>query len=160
VRPGEPGGGDDPVDRHRRVGQCDVVAHRAVEQDVVLQDNTDLSAKPGGVDHRQIYPVDKNPPPFRDVEALDQLGERAFARARGADDADDLSGRHLEADIRQYLRRIDPVTEGDVLESNIAADRRQGGAHWVETRLRHSVEDIAEPLHREARLVEVLPHLR
>ena len=48
---------------------------------------------------REIDAVDQHAAALRHVEPLDQLGERALARARGADDADDLAGRDLEADV-------------------------------------------------------------
>src|SRR5215470_2332083 len=52
--------GDDAVHLHPRIGQRDVVAHRAIEQDVLLQDDADLSAEPGRVDHRQIDAFDQD----------------------------------------------------------------------------------------------------
>ena len=89
--------GDDALHRHGRVGERDVVAHRTVEQHVLLQHDADLAPQPGGVDHREIDAVDQHAPALRHVEPLDQLGERALARARRADDADDLAGRHAES---------------------------------------------------------------
>ena len=71
------------------IGERDVLAHRAVEQDVLLQHDADLPAQPGGVDRREIDAVDQHAAALGHVEALDQLGERALARARAADDADD-----------------------------------------------------------------------
>ena len=75
------------------IGERDVVAHRAVEQHVLLQHDADLAAQPGRIDHGEIDAVDQHAAALGHVEALDQLGERALARARGADDADDLAGR-------------------------------------------------------------------
>ena len=105
VRAGELGRGDDPLDRHGRIGERDIVADRAVEQHVLLQHDADLAAQPGGVDHGEIDAVDQHAAAFRHVKPLDQLGERALARARGADDADHLAGRDGEADVVQDLRR-------------------------------------------------------
>ena len=64
------------------------------------------------------------------------------------DDADDLAGRHVEAHIVQHFRRVDAVAEGHVLEGDLATDRRQRGAPRAEARLRHGVEDVAEPRDR------------
>jgi hypothetical protein len=47
-----------------------------------------------------------------------------------------------------------------MLDDDVAADRRQGGSRRIEGRLRRGIQDIAEALHRQARLVEILPHLR
>ena len=42
----------------------------------------------------EVDAVDEHAPTLRHVQSLGELGERALARARGADDADDLAGRH------------------------------------------------------------------
>ncbi len=70
------------------IGERDVVADGAVEQHVLLQHDADLAPQPGDVDHGEIDAVDQHAPALGHVEPLDQLGERALARARGADDAD------------------------------------------------------------------------
>src|SRR5216683_2625638 len=67
MRAGELGDGDDPLDRHRWLGQCDVVAHRAVEQHILLQHDPDLPAQPGDVGHREIDPIDEDTSALRDV---------------------------------------------------------------------------------------------
>ena len=69
-------------------------------------------------------------------------------------------GDHAEADIVQHFRRVDAVAEGDMFEGDLAADRRQCGTPRTEARLRHGVEDVAQPSDRQAGLMEVLPHLR
>ncbi len=88
VRAGELGGGDDALHRRRRIGERDVVADGAVEQHVLLQHDADLAPQPGDVDHGEIDAVDQHAPALGHVEPLHELGERALARARGADDAD------------------------------------------------------------------------
>src|SRR5262249_16159544 len=71
---------DDALHRHGRVGARDILAHRAVEQHVLLQDDADLAAQPGRVDHGEIHAVDQDTPALRNVEALDELGEGALTR--------------------------------------------------------------------------------
>src|SRR6516162_11770516 len=93
-------------------------------------------------------------PALRDVKALDQLGERAFARTRRADDADDLPGRHAETEIVQNLRPIDAVAKRGVLEHDVAANRGEGGAGWVVRGLRRGVENVAETGDGEPRLMK------
>src|SRR5215813_21868 len=146
-------------DRHRAVGERDVVAHRAVEQDALLRHHADLTAQPGWIDHADIDAVDQNPSTRRRVEPLDQLGESALAGARRTDDADDLPGGNLETDVVQHFRPVDPVAEGDVLERDVAPDGRQPGLAGPVDRLRLSVENVAQPRHGEPGLVEVLPDL-
>ena len=66
----------------------------------------------------------------------------------------------LQTDVVQDFRPIDAVAEGDVLERDVAADRRQRGAARIVGGLGRRVEDVAEPRDRQARLLEILPDLR
>ena len=66
----------------------------------------------------------------------------------------------LKADVVQHFRPVDAVAERDVLEHDVAADGRQRGARRIEGRLGRRVEDVAEPRHRQPRLMEILPDLR
>src|SRR5262249_59772373 len=109
-----------------RVGERNIVAYRAVEQHVFLQHDAQLPTQPSGIDDGKVDAVDQHAPTLRHVESLGKLGERTLARARGPDDADDLTGRHVETDVMQHFRPIDTVAEGDVPEGDVAADRREG----------------------------------
>ena len=160
MRAGELGRRDDALDRHAGIGERDVVADRAVEQDVVLQHDAQLAPQPRAVDHGEIDAVDQHAAALGDIEPLDELGERALAGAGRPDNADDLTRRNAETDVVQNLRPIDAVAKRDMLENDVAADRRQRRAAGVEGRLGRRIENIAEPRHREPRLVEILPHLR
>ena len=91
VRAGERGRGHDALDRHGRVGERDVLADRAVEEHVLLQHDADLAAQPGRIDDGEIDAVDQHASAFGHVQPLHDLGERALARARGADDSDRLA---------------------------------------------------------------------
>ena len=62
------------------VGEGDILAHRAVEKHVLLQDDADLAAQPCRVGHGEIHAVDQDAPALRDVEALDKFRDRALAR--------------------------------------------------------------------------------
>src|SRR5262245_57751553 len=53
--------GNDPFDRHRAVRQRNIVAHRAIEQDALLQHDADLPTQPGWIDDAEIDAVDQNP---------------------------------------------------------------------------------------------------
>ena len=72
---------DDRLHRDAGVGQRDVFANRSVEQEVFLQDHADLAAQPRCVDEGEVDAVDQHAALGRHVEALDQAGERALARA-------------------------------------------------------------------------------
>ena len=94
------------------------------------------------------------------VEPLNEFGERALARTRRPDDADHLPGRHIEGDVVQDFRSVDAIAEGDVIERDVAADRRQPRARGRIGRLGGGVEDVAQPRDRQPRLMKVLPDLR
>src|SRR6478736_7801364 len=134
---------DHPLHRHRRIGQRDVFAHRAVEQHVFLQDYTDLATQPRGIGHREIHAVDHDPSAFRHIETLHQLGEGALARPRRPDNADYLPGRHVEADVVQHFPPVEAIAKRDVVETNIAADRRQARPRRRVSRFSRGIEDVA-----------------
>src|SRR5215472_3415146 len=152
-------GSNDLFNRHRAVCQRDIVAHRAIEQDALLQHHADLAAQPGWIDHAEINAVDQNPPALGDVKPLNQLGESALARAGRADNAYDLSGGYAETDVMQHFRPIDPVSESDVFECDLAADCRQRSPARRVDRLRRGIENVSQSRNRKPGLVEVLPNL-
>src|SRR5262249_30876638 len=86
-------------------------------------------------------------------------GERALSRPCWADDANDLAGWYIEADVVQHFRPIDAVPEGDMLEGEITTDRWQSSSSGIEGWLCRGIEDVAQPCHRQARLVKILPDL-
>src|SRR5262249_26975800 len=79
---------------------------------------------------------------------------------RRPDDADYLPRRHLEADIVQDFLSVDAIAERDMVELDVAADRRQPRAPRRIGRFGRGVENVAKPQDRQARLVKVLPNLR
>jgi hypothetical protein len=141
-------------------GSASAITHRAVEQHILLQDDTDLAAQPSRIGYGEIHAVDQDAPALRNVETLDELCDRALPRPRGSNDADRLSGRNIEGDVVQDLGSVDAIAERDVVEPDVAADRRQPGACDGIRRLGRGVEDVAQPRDRQARLVKVLPDLR
>ena len=56
------------------------------------------------------------------------------------------------------IRAVDPIAERDVIELDVAVDRA-ADAPPAACRLDRGVEDVAQPFHRQARLVKVLPDL-
>ena len=139
------GGFDDALHRHCRVGERDVVADRPVEKEILLKNHADLPSQPRDIDHREIDAVDQDAPALGHVEALHELGDRRFARARRADDPDDLSRRDAEVDLMQHCRAIGAIAEYDALEGHVAGDRRQGRPAGVVGRLGVAIENVAQP---------------
>ena len=75
----------------------DVLAHRAVEQDVLLQHDADLAAQPGRIDQGEIDAVDQHAAALRHVEPLHQLGEVLLPEPEAPTMPIDLAGLDLEA---------------------------------------------------------------
>jgi hypothetical protein len=65
--------------RHRRVAKRDGLMDRAVEQDVLLQNDADLSAQPAGIELGDVDPADHRLAVSRTVKALDELRQRRLA---------------------------------------------------------------------------------
>ena len=115
-------GGDHSFHRLGRIGERDVVAYRSVEQYVLLEHDADLPSQPRRVHHGKIDAVDQDATALGDVETLHELRQRALAGPRGADDADNLAGRHVERDVMQHLGAVRTIAERRVVESDLATD--------------------------------------
>ena len=79
MRTGQLRGVHHRLDRRGRVGDGDVLAHAAVEQQVLLQHHADLAAQLRGVDQADVDAVDQHPALLGRVQALHQLGQGALA---------------------------------------------------------------------------------
>jgi len=91
------------------------------------------------------------------VEALDEPGHGALARAAAAHDADHLAGLDGQTHPVEHQRPVVGIAELDVPEHDRALEvpKRHGAARH----LRGRVDDVADPLEREPRLLEVLPQV-
>ncbi|MNL81772.1 hypothetical protein D3C87_2089740 [compost metagenome] len=52
---------------------------RAIEQHVLLQDDANMAAQPGGIGLGNVLPVEEDLTAVRKIETLDQFGEGRFA---------------------------------------------------------------------------------
>jgi hypothetical protein len=122
MRPGKLRGGHNPLDRHAGIGERDIVADRAIEQHVFLQDDANLTPQPGNIHRGEIDAVDQHAPALGEIEPLDELGQRRLARPGRSDNADHLTGGNGDIHIVQNLRPVRTIAEGDVLEDDAASD--------------------------------------
>ena len=159
VGAGEVRGGGDLFVGGVGAGDLDVLLDGAAEEHAVLEDDADLAAEPGWLYLRDVDAVDEDAAALGEVEALDELGEGGFAGAGAADDADLGARRDAEAEAFEDVAAVRRVAECDVLEGDVALERGQRGAAGVEGRLGLFVHDVAEAVHGDARLLEVLPHV-
>ena len=84
-----------------RRAERDVVAHRAMEQEHVLQHAADVAAQVGGIDLAQIGAVDQHRALVGLVEPQHQLLDGRLAGADAADQADPLARLDHERDARR-----------------------------------------------------------
>ena len=71
--------------RHGRVGKGNILADTSVEEDIVLQDDADLTTQPGRVDMGDVDAIDQHTAALG-IETLDQFGDRALAATALAHD--------------------------------------------------------------------------
>src|ERR1700732_1670127 len=149
MRAGQVGRVDDPLHGHGGIGKRYIFGDGAIEKDVLLQNNANLSSQPGGVGQCEIDTVDDDTSGLRHVETLEKLRERALARSRRADDTNDLPGRNMKTDVMQEFRSIDAMAHPDVFKRDGPADRREHSAADVDRGLGAGIENVGEPVHRK-----------
>jgi hypothetical protein len=103
-----------------------------------------------------VVAVDLDRPAGGHVEALQQLGERALVRAGRPHDAHHLAGIHCELEVLVEERQVLGVAKREMLDldpplafAHAAGKDRIG--------FRRGVHDVADALHREVGLLELLP---
>jgi hypothetical protein len=99
----------------------EVLAHGAGEQEGVLQHDADLRAQRAQVEAREIFAVEGDAAAPGQIEAEEQLAQRALARAARAHQRHLAAGLDLEAHALHDVRPIWVIRERDVLELDAAA---------------------------------------
>ena len=107
-----------------RSSKSDVVTNRAAEQIGLLQHDPDLFAQRIDRHVAQVGAIDQNLAAGRIVEARQQVNDRRLAAARHPQQSDRLPRLRLDVDMAQD-RNATGITEGDVLELDVALNRRQ-----------------------------------
>ena len=94
----------------------DVLPDRRVEQQRVLQHETDLLAQRSNREVPDVRAVDRDGPGHRIVEARDQVDDGGLASACRADKGRDLSGLDLETNVVEdrLLRACSQTTRGRI----------------------------------------------
>ena len=146
-------GGDDFIARCTGPAQFDVPADGVVEQDGFLGDDGDLISQIARGDAADVHAADADDAPLRVIKSQEQIGERGFAGAAGADERDELAGLDLQLDVVQ--RDFFAVGKMDVVELNV----RAGGLEcfwlrWLKDGVSH-IEQIKDALAGGARLLKL-----
>src|SRR2546426_856946 len=134
-----------------RPGERDVLPDRAVEQEVVLEDDAELAAIVGEPQGGEIATVHEDAPGFRAIEGEHEVNQRALPRPRGADQGRGGARRRVERDVLQYLRP-GHVSEAHVLERDVAGHLGERRARAVFGVLGDEPADLADPVQPRERL--------
>src|SRR5205085_141509 len=149
---GEPGGLLDRGVVRVREGEADVLAHRVREEERLLEHERDRTPDVGQPQLPNVVAVEQDATAVGVVQAREQPGDRALARARRADERERLARRDLEIESVED-RRIALVSETHAFESDGApwVLELEGMPRLVQLRLR--VEHLADPRARAERLL-------
>ena len=107
------------------VPQDDILPDAAVKQDHILRQDADAPAQLRGRQLAQVHVPEFDAAFLRLVKARQQLGQGAFARAHGTDDADPVTGVDAKAHVLQGQAHGIGIGEGNVLH-------REGGLQLAE----------------------------
>jgi len=107
----------------------------------------------------QINAIDQHAAGFGDVEALEELGEGAFAGAAPPHHPHRGALRDIQGQVAQNFGAVEKIAETHAFEAHVALDRGKRGFTGVKRGLGFGVDDIAQPLYRQPHLLEVLPQL-
>ena len=119
VSVGMTGGVDDFFIRRAGAAKFDVPADGVVEQNGFLRDDGDLVAEIARGDFADVHAADADGAARRVVEAQEQVGERRFAGAAGADERNKLAGLDAQVDVAQH--GFFAVGKIHVVEMNVRA---------------------------------------
>jgi hypothetical protein len=159
VRPSLLGGLHHLLHRHSRIGQRDVVAHGAIEEKVFLEHHPHLHAEPGRIHLREIHTVHQNTPARRHKEPLNQLGNGTLAGPGPPDQPNHLAGQHRERHLAQHLGAIRTIAKRHVVKHYLPCHLGQCRTIRTVRRLRLRIQDIPQPRHRDADLLQLLPQI-
>ncbi len=152
---GDPRGPDHVLLACLRLAVTNVLQDRFPEQEGALAHGGELFPERFQVDLGQVPAVDEDAAAGRVVEAAQQLDERRFARAAGADDADRLARLHLQRDVLEH-RRAAFVVEAHVLQADALADAVQLVAVFVPADDGFGVEHVEDSFGTRRGILELL----
>ena len=109
-----------------RVAEADVIGDGAGEEEGVLRHQADLAVQRALGDPAHVDPVDAHRAGGDVVKAGDQVADGGLAGAGRADQCHRLPWRDGQAQVVQHLGQVGAVLEADMVEVDLAVDRRAG----------------------------------
>ena len=141
--------------RRLRAAEGDVLAHAAVQDERLLEQDRDVAAQRGELELAQVVAVEADRAPVGVVEADEHPGERRLAGAAGADQGQRLAGRDTQGDVVERGALGARVGESEPLDLDSprarGRARRAGGRSVTRGSL---VEQLDHPLGAGERLEE------
>ena len=129
-------GFDDFCVRRAEAAQLDVPADGVVEQNGFLRDDGDLVPQVARGNVAQIHAADFDRAALRVVKTQEQIGQRGFAGAAGADQRDQLAGFDGKVDVSQH--RLFAIVEIKVFKHDVSVG---GVEHFRLQRFGHGIFD-------------------
>ena len=136
---------NDLVDARIRPRVCDVVAYAGGEQYRLLKNDGELVSQVGEPVFVQVRTVEKYRSVVGVVEARDQAGDRSFARARDACDAQPRAGLDAKRHPAQHRHAL-VVGKGHVAKLDLSARSFESPGVGTIDDVRDLVEYLEDPL--------------
>jgi len=153
-------GVDDLLEGGAGLRVADVVGDAHLEEQGLLEHDAELPAHARLRDVLHVDAVDPHGALLHVVEAHEQRENRRLAAPRGADQRDRLAGLDVDVEVvEDDLARL--VPEGDLVEVHLAAHvafEADGAGPLGD--FRAGLEDLEEPVRRDAHVLELLRELR
>ena len=108
-----------------RIGESDVLAHGAAEQQRILRNDADLATQGIQLDLVDVVTIDENSALLWGIETRQKLHQSALAAAALPDDADKGAGLDLKVDVLENFRLAGPESEREILEAHLTFQRRK-----------------------------------
>ena len=154
-----PRGAHDVVEGRISFGGGDVLADRAAEQEVFLQDHADAAAQMRNIVFADVDAVDLDQALVIRMKALQQARDGRLARTAAPHDAQRRADGNLERDAIERGRQRALVGEAHIAELDLALQRPADAAVAV-TLFLGLVDELSDDVDRDADLVILVDELR
>ena len=151
------GGSDHFFIRSLWTTKADVIHHRVAKEKTVLQDDADLLTQAGQGDIAHIDAINRYRATGDIIEAGQQVDQRGFAGAGGADNRNGLArfGHQIHIAQNRFVTLVFGIHPGI---DHPSLDRRHGFGVPLLLNLRHLVEQVKDAFAAGNRALDIGPH--